>query len=128
METAVTFPGLTSIVPSAWRFVRGILGGAPRADDLELIAAELISNAILHSPSGEDGGEFTVTVRIEDGWARVEVSDTGTGQWHPPETEDPDAEYGRGLTIIAALADKFGHDVTTGGQTVWAEVAWTVGP
>ena len=91
METAVTFPGLPAIVPSARRFVRGILEGSPRADDMELIAAELISNAILHSPSGEDGGEFTVTVCTGDGWARVEVSDTGTGEWHPPDGTDLDA-------------------------------------
>jgi anti-sigma regulatory factor (Ser/Thr protein kinase) len=126
VETSVTFPGLASIVPSARRFVRGILEDTRRADDMELIAAELISNAILHTPSG-DGGEFTVTVRTGNGWARVEVSDTGTGEWHPPDGADLDAEYGRGLAIIAALADKFGHDVSVTGQTVWAEVGWTVG-
>lgn len=125
METCVTFPGLPAIVPSARRFVRGILADCPRADDLELIAAELISNAILHSPSGEHDGEFTVCVRTGEGWARVEVSDTGTGEWHPPDSSDPEAEYGRGLAIVAALADKFGHDVTGSGQTMWAEVGWT---
>ena len=60
METSVTFPGLPAIVPSARRFVRGILVGSPRADDMELITAELASNAIRHTPSGQDGGEFTV--------------------------------------------------------------------
>ena len=63
VETSVTFPGLPAIVPSARRFVRGILDDSPRADDMELIAGELISNAILHSPAGEPGGEFTVTIR-----------------------------------------------------------------
>lgn len=125
METSVTFPGLPAIVPSARRFVRGILEHTPRADDMELIASELISNAILHTPAGDGGGEFTVTVRTGDDWARVEVSDTGTGHWHPPDSEDLDAEYGRGLAIVAALADKFGHDVSAEGQTVWAEVSWT---
>jgi anti-sigma regulatory factor (Ser/Thr protein kinase) len=122
METSVTFPGLPAIVPAARRFVRGILAGAPRADDMELITAELVSNAIRHSPAGEDGGEFTLTVRTAGGWARIEVSDTGTGEWHPPHDDELDAEYGRGLAIIDALADKFGHDVTASGQTVWAEV------
>ena len=124
METSVTFPGLPAIVPSARKFVSGILAGTPRADDMELIAAELASNAIRHSPAGQDGGEFTVTVRTGEGWARIEVSDTGTGQWYPPQGGDPDAEYGRGLAIIAALADKFGHDASADGQTVWAEVGW----
>jgi anti-sigma regulatory factor (Ser/Thr protein kinase) len=124
LETSVTFPGLPAIVPSARRFVRGILAGSARADDLELITAELVSNAIRHTPSGEAGGEFTLTVRTEPGWARLEVSDVGTGQWSPPRDGSDDDEYGRGLAIVAALADKLGHDVRPAGQTVWAEVAW----
>jgi hypothetical protein len=69
-----------------------------------------------------------VTVRTGHGRARIEVSDTGTGEWHAPHDADPDAEYGRGLAIVAALADKLGHDVTTSGQTVWAETGWTEPP
>ena len=46
LETSVTFPGLPAIVPSARRFVRGILVGSPRAEDMELIVSELASNAI----------------------------------------------------------------------------------
>lgn len=101
MDTSITFPGIPAIVPAARRFVRGILEGSPRTDDMELIAAELISNAIQHSPSGEEGGEFMITLRTEPGWARVEVADPGTGQWHPRDA-DAETEYGRGLVIIAA--------------------------
>jgi anti-sigma regulatory factor (Ser/Thr protein kinase) len=127
METSVTFPGLTAIVPSARRFVHGILADSPRADDIEIIASELVTNAIRHTPAGEPDGEFTVTVRTGPGWARLEVHDTGSGEWNAdPDSGDPDAEYGRGLAIIAALADKFGHTVDADGQIVWAEVCWTV--
>jgi anti-sigma regulatory factor (Ser/Thr protein kinase) len=124
LETIVTFPGLPAIIPSARRFVRGILADSPRADDLELITAELASNAILHTPSGDSGGEFTLTVKTAPGWARVEVSDSGAGEWNAPRDGSADDEYGRGLAIIAALADKLGHDIRVGGQTVWAEVNW----
>lgn len=41
-----------------------------------------------------------------------------------PQGADLDAEYGRGLAIVAALADKLGHDITVSGQNVWAEVGW----
>lgn len=126
METSVTFPGLAAIVPSVRRFVRGVLADLPRADDMELIASELVSNAIRHTPAGDPGGEFTVTVRAGPDWARIEVSDTGSGEWHPdPDSGSRDDEYGRGLAIIAALADKFGHTVDASSQTVWAEVCWT---
>jgi serine/threonine-protein kinase RsbW len=124
VETSVTFPGLPAIVPSARRFVRGILADSPRAADMELITAELASNAIRHTPSGQDGGEFTLTVRTEPGWARVEVSDAGTGEWSTPRDGSDDDEYGRGLAIVAALADKLGHDIRADGQAVWAEVIW----
>lgn len=127
METLVTFPGVVAIVPSARRFVRGILGDSPRTDDMELIAAELVTNAIQRSPAGQDGGEFSVAVRTKPGWARVEVSDAGTGHWQPRGTPRAVAkeQYGRGLAIVAALADRFGHDAGAGGQTVWAEITWT---
>ena len=124
METSVTFPGLPAIVPSARRFVRGILACMPKADEMELIASELASNAILHTPSGGDGGEFTLTVRTEPGWARVEVTDAGIGEWNAPRDGSADDEYGRGLAIVAALADKLGHDIRADGQTTWAEVMW----
>jgi anti-sigma regulatory factor (Ser/Thr protein kinase) len=112
------------MVPSARRFVRGILAGCPRADDLELIAAELISNAILHTSSGDEGGEFTVCVRTGNRWARIEVTDAGTGEWHPPQHHRDEGEHGRGLAIVAAIAKKLGLDVGVHGRTVRAEVAW----
>jgi anti-sigma regulatory factor (Ser/Thr protein kinase) len=124
METSVTFPGVVAIVPAARLFVRGILADSPRAADAELIAAELVTNAIRHTPSGRAGGQFTVSIWAKPGWARIEVADDGAGQWHalPGDTDD---EYGRGLTIVAALAERFGHDAdSSGAQTAWAEVTW----
>ena len=67
MDTSITFPGIPAIVPAARRFVRGSLEGSPCHADAELIAGELISNAIRHTPAGRDGGEFTVTIRTAPG-------------------------------------------------------------
>ena len=118
METSVTFPGVAAIVPAARRYVPGILADSPRVDDAELIAAELAANAIRHTPSGHAGGQFTVSIWSKPGWARIEVADGSAGQWHPLRGDTND-EYGRGLAIVAALADRLGHDVTSGGaQTV----------
>ena len=124
-DAVATFPGLPVAVRSARRFVRACLRG-PRADDLELVACELITNSIRHTPA-RDGGEFGVRVRTGRGWARVEVSDTGTAEWTPSETPGTDDEYGRGMVIVAALADKYGRDTTADGQTCWAEMYWSDG-
>ena len=64
-------------------------------------------------------------MRTEPGWARVEVSDAGRASGTRRDGGSADEEYGRGLAIVAALADKFGHTVEASGQTVWAEVCWT---
>jgi hypothetical protein len=65
-----------------------------------------------------------LTARTGPGWARIGVSDAGTGEWIAPISGSYDDEYGRGLAIVAALADKLGHDVRDTEQTVWAEVVW----
>jgi len=122
---SVTFPGKAAFVPSARLFVRGILTGSPRADDLELIASEMMSNSIRHTPAGNPGGTFTLTVRTRPGWVRVEVSSPGSGEWdHDRDSGCPDDEDGRGLAIIDALADGYGHDGDAAGQTVWAQAGW----
>jgi hypothetical protein len=63
-------------------------------------------------------------VRTEPGWARVEVSAAGLGEWIAPSGGSDEDEYGRGPAIVAALADKLGHDIRAVGQTVWAEMSW----
>jgi anti-sigma regulatory factor (Ser/Thr protein kinase) len=122
---SVTYPGLPAVVPSARRLVRDTLASSPRVGDLELIAAELMTNAIQHTPTGSTGGAFTLTIHAGSGWASIEVTDAGDGSsHHAPAINDASNEHGRGLMIVAALANRFGHDADEYGQTVWAEVNW----
>jgi hypothetical protein len=107
--------------------VRGILADSPRAEDLELIAASLITCAIRHSPAGEEGGQFTVTIRTEEGCARLEVHYAGTGTRDTPPAVGMDAWSRLGLAILDALASTFGHYGDAADQTMWAELTWTVG-
>lgn len=82
--TSMTYPGRPASVRAARRLVRGVLAGSPLVDDLELIVSELATNAIRHTPSGWDGGMFTITIRYGPGMARIEVEDDGNGQWACP--------------------------------------------
>jgi anti-sigma regulatory factor (Ser/Thr protein kinase) len=132
--TTMTYPGTAASVSSARHQVRGLLRHSPRADEAELIAAELMSNAAKHTPSGAAGGTFTITVHRGPGRVRIEVFDPGEAAWRGVLDDDlieddvPGAglaESGRGLRMVAALADECGHEVSAaGGQVCWAVVAW----
>jgi serine/threonine-protein kinase RsbW len=133
-STKLTYPGTLASVSAARRRVRELLRRSPRADEAELIAAELMSNAVRHTPSGAAGGTFTVCVRHGAGWARIEVLDLGRQTWPGPPDDGPHAsdaaltafaESGRGLRLVAAIADEHGHAASGSlGQVCWATLTW----
>lgn len=124
MDWTQTYPGLPSMVPAIRAFVRGFLADTPRADDAETIVAELAANSLQHTPSGAPGGTVTVTVRRQPGMAHIAVSDGGTGGWIRQPAGEAVGDYGRGLILVDAVADKVGHTVDLDGQTMWAELTW----
>jgi anti-sigma regulatory factor (Ser/Thr protein kinase) len=127
--TAMTYVGIPESVPAVRRFVRATVAHSPRVDDLELVAAELATNAICHTPSGREGGTFTITIHAEPGRARLEVTDLGDAPWRPAHRNgDGMAEHGRGLGIIAALADEIGRGIRADHRSVsWAVLSWLPG-
>jgi two-component sensor histidine kinase len=113
-----TLPGTPKSVPVARRLVRETLTGCPRAGDLMLTVTELAANSIKHSASGH-GGSFTVQVRTDPGWARVEVTDDG------PAQGNTSVSNGWGLAIVADVTDQTGAIIQPDGRrTAWAEVFW----
>lgn len=113
------FPGTPEQAGKARRFLAAILDGRPAADDAALCLSELVSNAYLHSRSGEPGGQFTVRAELSTKGLRVEVRDGG-GPWVWPA--EP-GEHGRGLLIIASLARDWGRSGDRErGWTVWFEM------
>ncbi|WP_194293253.1 ATP-binding protein [Actinomadura macrotermitis] len=94
-------------------------------DEVDLLVAEVVTNACRHSASGHAGGG----VRLSAFWAsdrlRIEVQDDG-GASSAPALSAASAmdESGRGLLILDALADRWGHENSADHQcTVWFEVA-----
>jgi anti-sigma regulatory factor (Ser/Thr protein kinase) len=98
--------------------VRDSLSGWPHglADDAVLAASELVSNAVVH-------GQEPIVLTLERGVRRlrVAVSDGGPSG---PETRRPDAneESGRGLTIVAAVAHRWGVEAAPTGKLAWFEL------
>lgn len=105
------------------RTVRRYLG-APCAD-VQLCVSELVTNVIRHVG---DGTLIRVRVaRADGGGLRVEVDDPD-GSVLPARlavTDDAEAEEGRGLLLIEALASRWGVEQrgSEAGKTMWCELA-----
>ena len=73
--------------------------------DVQLLVSEVVTNSIRHS-----GSDDPIRLRV---WARtsglkVEIADGGDGFEARPVEPGEDAEGGRGLMIVEALADRWG--------------------
>jgi anti-sigma regulatory factor (Ser/Thr protein kinase) len=95
------------------------------SETLTLITAELTANAVRHGHV--PGRDFEVRLTSTGRVLRVEVSDTRTERLPILSLDEPpgDAESGRGLLLVAALADEWGTmpRVNAPGKTVWAVLA-----
>jgi len=73
--------------------------------DLAVIMSEACSNAVCH---GQQPGKIEIHVSVGRNDCVIQVANPGRAMTAPPTTAqptDPLAEHGRGLSIIAALAD-----------------------
>ena len=119
-------------VPGARRFVvDGLVGWGQEqyVDAAELVVSELTGNAALHSGASymyltlERGHGNGVRVVVEDdGPVAADVvhasarASTSTLEWHEHQAT------GRGLAIVAMLAEEWGVDDTARGKQVWASL------
>lgn len=91
-------------------------GLARLAGDAALMASELVANAIVHG-----GPPVTLRLAVGEAGLRCEVTDRG-GRGSARTRAAGDAEHGRGLLIVAALASGHGLQRTPGGTTAWFEL------
>ena len=83
-------------------------------DDAAIAVTELATNAVMHAHS-----DFEVSMSLTDGGVRIAVSD---GSRSLPVLHDPslNAPSGRGVAVIAALAERWGIELGPApGKTVW---------
>jgi anti-sigma regulatory factor (Ser/Thr protein kinase) len=116
-------PGFPEEVSRARRWTRDILRGSPLAEDAELIVSELSANAILHTASGGAQGGFHLALAVSAQVVAVSVTDDGGTDTAPKvEHQDQNAEHGRGLGMVTALAHRVAVHATDHGHTVTAEL------
>ncbi|PVE12409.1 SpoIIE family protein phosphatase [Streptomyces scopuliridis] len=107
------------------------------ADDAVLIVDELVTNAVVHAgttvdllcrledpgedasgtPDGEGEEPAAVVLEVSDHHPARAIQSDATGQ-APAGTP----EYGRGLQLVAALAERWGITYRSGLKTVWARL------
>ncbi|MGW1071687.1 SpoIIE family protein phosphatase [Streptomyces sp. NPDC002537] len=93
-------------------------GARERSDEIELVADELITNALLHTD-----GAAVATIRIIPGperRVRVEVEDKSSVL---PRRREPGESgvSGRGLLLVDRLTDVWGVESRGTGKSVWCE-------
>lgn len=94
--------------------------------DAALLVSELATNALLHGAIR--GRLFRVHLTLTATTLRIAVSDP-RGERLPGLREAAGDEcYGRGLLIVARIADRWGIEPRTVGKTVFAELALRQGP
>ncbi|WP_438817685.1 ATP-binding protein, partial [Streptomyces clavuligerus] len=111
-------------VPEIRRELRKLLrqwGGCDRTDVAQLLASELVTNALLHTEQGA-----VVTATVASSTLRVEVRDFITGL---PVPDTPSGRRfdsldtnGRGLFLVQSLADSWGVRAQGMGKVVWFEI------
>jgi len=96
-------------------------------DEATVVVSELVANAVEHA-----GSVCTVLVERAEGSIRIEVREespqadlpgVGSLSGTPPAPVSRDAERGRGLMIVSALASEWGVDATERSKSVWVELA-----
>lgn len=93
----------------------------PVVQDAALVVSELVGNAVRHGQPLPGGG-LEVDCRVDRGRVQVTVVEGGTGPLRGPVPVDRDAEGGRGLLIVEALAGAWGVRPAPGGCAVWVEL------
>ncbi|MYQ47248.1 ATP-binding protein [Streptomyces sp. SID4985] len=122
-RSSLRVPPEAGAVPAARRraveIIRG--WGLPFLEEtiqtFELLAGEVIANAVVHTPQG-----CRLTMSWDGSRVRLEATDGKPGLLVPPAVPNPDQEHGRGLAMVAALAHAWGSRPTEGGKTVWFEL------
>ncbi|MER6080008.1 ATP-binding SpoIIE family protein phosphatase [Streptomyces sp. NPDC001833] len=93
------------------------------AEDAMVVVSELVTNAVVHAGTDVEV-DWWLEEREETAFV-VEVTDhhpSRAPRDHPGETPYETPEFGRGLRLVASLAESWGVTYRTGAKSVWARL------
>ena len=123
VRESVTLAGRAERARVARVFTGEVLGPAhPCRDVAILLVSELFSNSLRYSRSGAPGGTVTVTVTAGGGLVLVEVANRSGPGVPQLRLDDGDTEGGRGLRLVAGLAERWGWRRSSGRTVTWYEL------
>ncbi|MFD0225252.1 ATP-binding protein [Streptomyces hirsutus] len=89
-------------------------------DTARLCVSELVSNVLTHVGIGTPG---LLALSVNGADLRIEVHDPDTQTLPAVVLADADAEGGRGMTLVDALADRWGVQLHGHHKVTWCELA-----
>lgn len=117
-------PAVPASVRVARQLTLSYLGGRDETTEaIVLCVSELVTNAVKHSRSSAHGGTLTLDIYVGPTGVLVKVGDLG-GSTAPQVRTDAgtDSESGRGLKLVATLADSWGSAMSSEGRVTWCRV------
>ena len=91
-------------------------GAQQLEDDVRVVASELATNALLHART-----EFTLGLTLDGDRLRVILADGSSVQPRMRRFDSTESTTGRGLRMVAALAQAWGVEKDGLGKAVWCE-------
>lgn len=118
-EQSALFLPLPTALAAVRRFVTNALtwwGEDGLVVDATIVATELATNALRHAAS-----PFRTSISRSGSVVRISVEDIGGA--HPRLLDaDPERLGGRGVAMVAALSQCWGHEALLDGKVVWSEL------
>ncbi|MET9377187.1 ATP-binding protein [Streptomyces sp. NPDC002992] len=95
--------------------------GLPRQTEVaQLCVSELVANVIRHVGAGTP---TSLSLSMNGTYLRVEVRDPDCRALPTLTAASPDAESGRGMALVDAMADRWGVLVGSDHKVTWCEIA-----
>ncbi len=114
-----SFPPTPESVGRARRFAARTLaswGAQQLEDDVRVVASELATNALLHART-----EFTLGLTLRGDRLRLTLTDGSAAQPRMRRFDSTESTTGRGLRMVAELAQAWGVEKDGVGKAVWCD-------